>query len=867
MRAAGRLGGRPAMMTGSGEGVLAFERPGGGSEQVGASKVAAVLAEGKVPVVVLNACQSGAVGKELEASVATALLTAGCAAVVAMAYSVYAVAAAEFMAAFYESLFAGASVGQAVTAGRRRLFGHDGRPSPKGDLPLADWLVPVHYLRKEVRFPQARTGRPATVPSLDAALDQIRAAPSEPATAQDPLATVGTFVGRDDLFYQLEAAARLQRVVVLVGPGGTGKTELAKGFARWWRDTGGVDDPRLVCWHSFEPGVASFGLDGVISGVGLAVFGADFARLEAPERLAQVKRLLGQLRVLLVWDNFESVREMPDPAGATPPLDGAGCAALKGFLEWVRDHSSSAVMITSRAQEGWLGQVRRIEVGGLNRGEAAEYAGHLLAPFPAARERRERRSFGELLEWLDGHPLAMRLTLPRLDTTDPADLLAALRGTTPLPAADDPDAGRTTSLPASITYSYAHLAGQTRRLLPAVSLFHGVADEDLLMLFSAGEGVPARFAGVSKQEWTAVLEDAARVGLLTGLGAGMYQIHPALPGYLAAGWHAEDPAGYAPEREACEQALCTASAAFSRWLTGQIASGNAALAYAVIGLQRRTLGAMLGHALHRHAWDDASGIVRALDPYWDTRGLGEEAGAWADRILDGTAGPGQDMPAAETLAGSLWLYTTIHQATRQQEAGQPDWAAHTYRTALAFLQDQPETDWTRTSIAAIYHQLGITAGDRRRLDESEDWYRKSLTIEEELGNRPGMAISYHQLGITAYLRGRLDEAEDWYRKALTIEEELSDRPRISVIYHQLGMTAQERGRLDEAEDWYRKSLTIKKELGNRPGMASTYHQLGIAAHVRGRLDEAEDWYRKSLTIKEELWRPPRHGEHLPPART
>jgi tetratricopeptide (TPR) repeat protein len=846
----GSIAGRPTMMTGSGEGVLAFEKPGGGSDLIKASQVAQLLADAKVPVVVLNACQSGAVGKELEASVAAALLKAGCAAVVAMAYTVYAVAAAEFMAAFYESLFAGESVGQAVTVGRKRLFEQDDRPSLKGDLPLADWLVPVHYLRREVRFPQARTARPAAAPSLDDALDQIRTAPLEAAAVQDPLAAVdGLFVGRDDLFYQLEAAARLQRVVVLTGPGGTGKTELAKGFARWWRDTGGVSDPRLVFWHSFEPGVASFGLDGVISEIGLGVFGADFARLDPPQRIAQVKALLGQLRVLLVWDNFESVREMPDPARATPPLDEAGCAALKDFLAWVRDHSSSAALVTSRAQEDWLGQVRRIGVSGLNLPEAAQYAGHLLEPYPAAQRRREQPSFASLLAWLDGHPLAMRLTLPRLDVTDPAVLLSDLRGTAPLPADGAPDGGRTTSLAASITYSYTHLAEQTRRLLPAVSLFHGIADVDVLMLFSGEETVPSRFAGISKDEWSAVLDDAAQVGLLTGIGAGMYQMHPALPGYLAAGWRGEDPGGYDQQRQASEMSLCAACAALSRWLTGQIETGDAAIGYAIIRLQRWTLGVMLGHALDSRAWTEASSIIRALDAYWDTRGLGAEAATWADRVLDVTVGPGQ---APAEGAQPLWLYTTIRQATRQKDAGHPDQAALVYRRALDYLHDQPATDWTRGNIGVLSHQLGMAAQDRGRLDEAMDWYRQSLAIDEELGDRPGMASSYYQLGWASHILRRLDESEDWYRKSLAISEEFGDRPGMAMTYNALGVTVQDRGRLDEAEEWYRRSLAIKEELGDRPGMARTYHQLGTAAQDRGRLDEAEDWYRKSLAISEEL---------------
>jgi hypothetical protein len=237
------------------EGMLVFQADDGGRDLVPTSRVAQVLESARVPVVVLNACQSGAVGKQLEAAVATRLLRGGAASVVAMAYSVYAVAAAEFMAAFYERLFAGDTVSAAVTAGRQRLFRHDRRPSPKGDLPLADWVVPVHYLRREVRFPGLVTARPAGAPSLEEALDQLAGAGS--GSAGGALAPVGVFTGRDGLFYELEAPARLQKVVILQGPAGTGKTSWPRRSAGGDRipagGAAGVPRPATACQPARNP--------------------------------------------------------------------------------------------------------------------------------------------------------------------------------------------------------------------------------------------------------------------------------------------------------------------------------------------------------------------------------------------------------------------------------------------------------------------------------------------------------------------------------------------------------------------------------------------------------------------------------------
>jgi len=774
---------------------------------------------------------------------------------VAMAYSVYAVAAAEFMAAFYERLFAGGTVSAAVTAGRQQMFRNPERPSPKGDLPLADWLVPVHYFRRDVSFPQAVTPRPAGLPPLAEALQEVTAAAAQPGLGVlDPVG--GVFVGRDALFYDLEAAARLQRVVVLAGPGGTGKTELAKAFARWWRDTGGVERPGWVFWHSFEPGVATFGLDGVVSEIGLALYGEQFMLLEPEERRAVVLDALAKHRMLLVWDNFESVRSMPDPGRATPPLDEAGCAQLREFLSAVAAGGRSAVLVTSRTAEDWLGDLRRVTVGGLAAHEAAEYAGILLAPYPSAHERRAGRAFADLMQWLDGHPLSMRLVLPRLDRDSPEALLGGLQGTTPpAGAGEDDDANRTQSLAASVAYSYAHLTEATRRLLPAVSLFHGVADSRVLGAFSLAPQAPARFAGAGPDDWAAALDEAARVGLLASLGAGIYQVHPALPGYLAAGWQAGEP-DYPATRAAATGALLVAHVGLCNWLHNQVSAGDARFAFTVIELESRTLGSLLAHALDHGQWEDAQEILQPLDEYWDARGLDAEASAWTDRVREVTGAPAGTPPRLDTPAGALWMYATGSQANRELDRHHLDSAESAHRQILSALQAMGTSPRQQHHMAVAFHQLGIVAQTRGELDAAQDWYRKSLDIKDELGDRPGIARSYHQLGRVAQLRGELGTAQDWYRKSLAINEELGNRPGIARSYHQLGMVAEDRGELDTAQDWYHKALTIEEELGDRPSMAGSYHQLGVLAQLRRELDAARDWYRKALAIKEELGNQP-----------
>jgi tetratricopeptide (TPR) repeat protein len=844
-------------------GYLEFENETGGKDPVSSTDFAAILRNAEIPLLVLNACKSGRVVEGLgpEAVVAVRLLQEGVGAVVAMGYRVYAIAAAEFMAVFYEALFDGKTVSEAVTEGRRQLHRSNLRPSPKGLMALEDWIVPVHYARREISFPQLEGSLTQGPSSLSETLSQLRDKARERATqdlesaAEDPLRPEEHFVGRDAEYYELDRSLRTEHVVLVHGVGGTGKTELVKAFARWLQASRGVDDPQLVFFHSFEPGLASFGLKGVLTPIGLRLFGSDFVRnfptLE--ERRRAVLEVLRRHRALLIWDSFETVHSMPDPTGVTPPLQGKDLADLSVFLTDVALNALGGVLIASRSPEGWLGDgVHRMELEGLKLQDAHEYADRLLASYPKAQASRESRAYGDLMEMLKGHPLSIRLILPYLNETDPQSLVDWLRGHEELPAGFEEDDRRFGPLNACIHYSFLHIPEEHRRRLPALCLFESVVDASVLSLFSLMMMlVPERFDSINLEAWERTLNTCTELGLLTKIGDLIYRMHPILPVYLRALWRKEVGEAFEEQHEGGIVANIYAHADTGRMLLEQILWGNAESALAVIAFQLRTLGTVVNEALKRGMFAEALKIFAPLDTFWNLRGLTEEAHGWVDRcrvlIEDADGSP----PALITDAGELWLFMVSSQAHRHLEAGDLNKAEAEYDSILHILEES-KTERIPPLLSKVYHNMGVIAQEKRDTSLAIEYYRKAIEIMQTTEEVSGLAGTLCQVGIVLREKGDLENAKECYQQALKLSEHQGDKLLKAKIYHELGVLSFGEGELETAEKRHRKAFVIVEKLNDRPMLASTYSQLGLLAHARRDIEAAEQWHRKALKIREDL---------------
>jgi tetratricopeptide (TPR) repeat protein/predicted nucleic acid-binding protein len=859
-------------------GWLVLEDDDGRPELVSAARLAeeALPAGRGVPLVVLAGCATALgdrtpAGKddaegEGEAALpglARALLARGVPAVLAMNAAVTDPYATRLGGALYREL-AGQQRPDPLGAlsHARRQVDAELRAAPEGSREahlagLAEWATPTLFVR----------GR--SLPLFDVAegFEQITP-PAEPVLAGVAVRAVGDFVGRRREERLLGRALQGQRAGVVVhGIGGVGKSTLA---ARLLADLG--EQAGLVV--SFSGALA---VDRLFDELArrLLTFGLGRgweehhplrraipmlrdARLPWRDRLGVlVEQLLRHHLVVLLLDNFED--------NLTPTDDRPGHVLadpeLAAFLAaWIRSSGMSRLLVTSRFPFGLPRQAHRrlqtLHLGPLSWAETRKLIWRLPGLDALDREQQQRA-------WTDvgGHPRSLEYLDALLHGGNARfdDIAQRLEATLTHRGIPDPKRwlhGTTGNLDRALAETVT-LAVDEVLLGRLLARLDGLPLARRLLFGISVYRLPVDRIGVAWQvsEETESSEQAeVSLRVPDGLAHALAILHDL--GLVTP----VEPAAISRQDEALSEAFLV-----HRWTARALA--DLATSSELIAAHHRA-ARYWRWRVKAFPQDPTTDIAQLLEARHHHQAASElddavQATEWVcDQLHTWGAWSWEEQLCLETLAvvpeRSRHAAAFTHGlGVIAQARGDYDQALDWYRKSLTINEDLGN----RAGIATTYHQLGIVAYLLDDYDQALDWYRQALTIKEDLGNHAGMATTYGQLGMLAQARGEHDQALDWYRKSLTILERLGDRAAMASSYGQLGLLAQARGDYDQALDWYRKSLTINEDLGNRAGIATTYHNLGIVAYLRGHYDQALDWYRKSLTIFERL------GDHAGMAST
>ncbi|KXK60422.1 hypothetical protein AWW66_18985 [Micromonospora rosaria] len=812
---------RPAAFEGE-RAFLFFEtEEEGRAEAVSAHEVADLLAEHRVPVAVLNACQS-AKEPASESSLAQRLVAAGVPVAIGMAYSVTVSAAQLAMPLLYAALTQGDDLIGAVQAARRSLFDAKGRRAYfDQQLDLEDWVLPVFFSQQDVRLALA-----------DMSVEQENRFLEYEARVRDEPRPEYGFVGRDldILAIERRLLIRDDRNMLLVrGMVGAGKSTLLRHLGWWWQRTGLVE---MVFWFSYEQ--RAWTVDEIVETIAGDLLGR-VERVRWAEELTEtarterIVRLLRARRYLLVLDNAESVTAAP--AAIPHALSESARHRLADFLGALQG-GRTLVLVGSREDERWLaGRTfgdNTYTLPGLDEQAASVLVEAVLSRHGGAhhlRDQTQRQALEELRGLLGGYPLPLAVVLPTVATHTPAQVLADLRqgGT---------EADPLGLISTAIAYSHGKLDPATQHALLLLAPFTGSIPLTVLDAYRKRLATHAAVRALGSVDLAAAVAEAVRVGLATPhpRRAGWVQTLPVLPYFLRARLR-EFPALEAATRQAHYGLYTVLAERIHRRLVSTRPRDRASGRLRA-GVEYANLRGALAHGLR--TGQPVAPLVLCLEEYLDQEKQQESRRHLLGLVL------ARRRDAAGPLRRELATFHYLAGAFAHEQRRHPDAEEH-YRQALTILD---EFDDEQNS-ARIVHHLGMLAQSQRRFDQAEQHFRAALAGFLRF-NRELAGFSYHHLGMIAHEQGHLDQADEHFRAALASFLTVGNRHKAGYAYHQLGIVAQDQGRHAEAADHYQQAYAILQEYRDRHGAAHTRHQLGALAQAQERFDEAAAHYREAL---------------------
>jgi predicted ATPase len=671
-------------------------------------------------------------------------------------------------------------------------------------------------------------------------------------------------VGRESAEKAVEALLGKEgaRLLTLSGPGGVGKTSLARRVAA----TVAGQYPDGVVFVDLAPLLDAELVPACIAqALGLTEQGT------RPLLDTLVDHLYGR-RVLLLLDNFEQVLSA---AGLVAELYGA-CPRLQ-------------VLVTSRMPLRLLDE-QVYPVAPLALPKPSDLVEpELLGRVPAValflqRARARRPDFAlttgnaaavsSLCARLDGLPLAIELAAARVAVLTPAALLARVSASLSVLSEGPRDLpARQRTMRDVIAWSSGLLAEETQAVFRRLAIFAGHCPLAAVAYVCA---VPPDAAASDPD-----LSASQSAGLLDALsalvGVNLLQVEEPVT--------ANDQDG--PTGELASMGTSAAGKGNGRSIVGTEPPAGADVAF-------RQLETVRAFALEQlqASGDEAIAHQRHADYYLSVAQEASKALAgpdqrdWLERLeaehdnmrvaLSWARDSGNGSVGLQ-LAGALWPFWERHShlsegrrwlehflAVEPAQAAAPEVRAEALTGALWLAHDQddtapPEARWEEA--LALYRQLGQTgrvagvlaqralmARARGRYQEALALAEGSLVLAREANDDVAVAYALFRLGLILRERGEFTRANAAYGECLACYKALGDANGVAFALLGMGDIARDRGEVAMVEAYCSQSLVQCQELARPFGIGFSLNNLGLAAAMRGDLVRAEALLGEALGL-------------------
>ncbi len=564
------------------------------------------------------------------------------------------------------------------------------------------------------------------------------------------------------------------RLLVLTGPGGTGKTRVAiESAARargefsdgaWFVPLAPVRDPA-----GLFPAIAS--RLGVREAGGRAF----------KERLAT---RLDSRELLLVLDNFEQI------AAAAPDL-----------VELLESCPLLTLLVTSRtvlhvsAEHTYevppLAVSSEDETGDVP-DAACLFEDRARAAIPGFALRDDNlETVLEICRKLDGLPLAIELSAARLrhlPLSGIADRLDHRLALLNQGNRDQPDRLRT--MRNAIAWSYELLSPEQQRLFERLSVFPGGFTLDAAFAIADGADEIAVFDQISYMMDSSLLRQ-----LPHGHGQVRYRMLEVIR-------------EFGLEQLALTGASDQARECMTAWVEGLVQAGWPAMAARVdqnVWLHR--FDAELANFRAAMSWLDErqdgerlTGLAGGLFWFWYIRGHYTEGRAWLRRARECPGAPESGFAYARASYG-LGILSHFQG---------DDAAAASYVDAALSAFREIDDEWGR---GICYLLLGIIAEDDGEYDRALDLITRAIEHSGRAGDRVNLALSTYHLGIIHWGTGALPAATETLQDAFAQQQLTGDRWGEANSRLYLGLFSALQGHPIEANEHLQRSVDLRLELG------------------------------------------------------